>query len=193
MIAKLFDPLGLVNPVIIGLKILSQELCTLKLGWDDEIPKEQKVRFDRIVFDLRETGKISLPRCLYDKETGAINSCYLHGFADASKNAYCAMIYLVYETDKGIFSRLICAKTRVAPLKQLSIPRLELMSGRILSTLMDTVYKAPSSRLKLMDVDIGWIQKLLSTGSITKDSGGNSSSTVLMKSWRSQIKGSGPL
>ena len=149
IIAKLFDPLGLVSPVIVGLKILFQELCTLKLGWDDEVPKDQKVVFDRIVSDLKETGNISLPRCLYGKETGTVKSCYLHGFADASKNAYCAVIYLVYETDDGIFSRLICAKTRVAPLKQLSIPRLELMSGRILSTLMDTVYKALSPQVKI--------------------------------------------
>ena len=42
IIAKLFDPLGLVSPVIVGLKILFQELCTLKLGWDDEVPKDQK-------------------------------------------------------------------------------------------------------------------------------------------------------
>ena len=99
--------------------------------------------------DLKETGNISLPRCLYGKETGTVKSCYLHGFADASKNAYCAVIYLVYETDDGILSRLICAETRVAPLKQLSIPRPELMSGRILSTLMDTVYKALSPQVKI--------------------------------------------
>ncbi len=76
-------------------------------------------------------------------------SCYLHGFGDASKTAYCAAAYLVYETSQGYHTWLICAKTRVALIKKLSIPRLELMSARILATLLDTVHKALSSQVKI--------------------------------------------
>ena len=90
-----------------------------------------------------------MPRCLYDKQADIITSCYLHGFGDASKNAYCAMIFLVCETTTGIFSKLICAKTRVAPLKELTIPRLELMSFCILSRLMNTVYEALSPQMRI--------------------------------------------
>ena len=148
-IAKLFDPLGLVSPIIVGLKILFQKLCTMKIGWDEEIPTEQKVTFEKHNSDLHEVNKISLPRCLYDKQADTITSCSLHGFGDASKNAYCAMIYLVCTTETSIFSKLICTKTRVAPLKELSIPRLELMSACILSKLMATVYKALSTQVKI--------------------------------------------
>ena len=55
----------------------------------------------------------------------------IHGFGDASKKAYCATIYLVVETTEGIYSRLLCSKTRIAPLKDLSIPRTELMAAKI--------------------------------------------------------------
>ena len=80
---------------------------------------------------------------------GEVISTSIHGFGDASKFAYCAMIFLVVETTKGVYTRLICSKTRVAPLKSLSIPRLELMSARILVTLMDTVKTALSSKLRI--------------------------------------------
>ena len=83
------------------------------------------------------------------KGLGEAKNCYLHGFADASKAAYGAVVYLVYEISDKVYSSLICAKSRVSPLKELSIPRLELMAARVLSTLMDTVYKALSPQLKI--------------------------------------------
>ena len=76
--------------------------------------------------------------------------CYLHWFGDASKKVYCAMVYFVYRTDDGqTHARLITSKTRVAPLKELSIPRLELMSARILAQLMNTVRNAIQSQLRV--------------------------------------------
>ena len=66
------------------------------------------------------------------------------------KKAYCGMVYFVYRTDDGqTHARLITRKTRVAPLKELSIPRLELMSARILAQLMNTVRNALQSQLKV--------------------------------------------
>ena len=70
-------------------------------------------------------------------------------FGDASKNAYCALINLVCTTETSIFSKLICTKSIVAPLTELSIPRLQLKSACILAKLMDTVYKALSSQGKI--------------------------------------------
>ena len=57
-----------------------------------------------------------------------VRECYLHGFGDASKKAFCAMVYLVYLTEDGnAHVRLVASKTRVDPLKVLIIPRLDLM------------------------------------------------------------------
>ena len=149
MLAKLFDPLGLISPITVSAKVLFQQLCTSKLGWDEEIPLEHGEKWKKLVSDLNSVGEITVPRCLYKGNTSGVKNCSLHGFADASKKAYCAVLYLVYETDEGISSTLICAKSRVAALKELTIPRSELMSARILATLMDTVYKALKSQVKI--------------------------------------------
>ena len=78
--------------------------------------------------------------------------CQLHGFGDASSKAYCAVVYLVYATNEGIYAKLLASKSRVAPLKTLTIPRLELMSARILAQLMETVKKALESQLQISRV-----------------------------------------
>ena len=148
-LANLFDPLGIVSPLTVNAKVLFQELCHKKVGWDDELPEEQRLKWEKLVNDFQTVGVISLPRCLYDNGAGCVRNCTLHGFTDASKKVYCSIVYLVFETDEGIFSNLICAKTRVAPLKELSIPRLELMSARILATLMNVVKNALSLQVEI--------------------------------------------
>ena len=120
-----------------------------KLGWDEELPAEQRVKWDSWVKELQELGTITIPRCLYEGQEGEIVKRSLHGFCDASQKGYCAVIYLVCETQNGTFSRLICLKTRVAPLKPLTIPRLELMSARILAVLMNTVHNALSPQMRI--------------------------------------------
>ena len=148
-LATLFDPLGVISPISVTAKVLLQDLCIQKIGWDDPIPKDKiKVWIDWLD-DLEKVQSIRLPRCLYDKSEGEIFNCQIHGFGDASSKAYCAVIYLVYQTNKGVESRLLCSKTRVAPLKELTIPRLELLSARILAVLVDTVYRALEQQIKI--------------------------------------------
>ena len=151
-LASLFDPQGLVSPVGITAKILFQELCVAKLEWDDPLPEDQCSRWETWLKDLLMVRTISFPRCFIDKSLGEVVSYQLHGFADASKKAYCAMVYLVCKTKETTYTKLLCAKSRVAPLKELSIPRLELMSARILATLMDTVIKALEFEVKIDSV-----------------------------------------
>lgn len=149
MLAKLFDPLCLASPITVAAKVLFQELGTAKLGWDEEIPQQQGEKWKKLVSDLNSVAEIPLPRCLYKVSSSKVKNCTLHGFADASKKAYCAVVYMVYETKEGIFSSLFCAKTRVAPLEELTISRLELMYARILASLMDTVCKALQPQVRI--------------------------------------------
>ena len=133
-LASLFDPLGLVSFIAVSTKILFQELCLENLGLDDLLPIDKANRCEAWLKDLKGAGTISVPRFGVSFEKGV--SRELHSFADASKRGYSAMVYLVEETTEGIFAQLLSAKTRVAPLKKLKIPRLGLMSARVLVTLM---------------------------------------------------------
>ena len=89
---------------------------------------------------------------MYEGCEGEILSWQLHGFGNASKQVYCAVVYLVYVTTGGIHVSLLSSKTRVAPLKGLSIPRLELLSARILAVLMNTVHNALKTQIKIDSV-----------------------------------------
>ena len=150
LLSSLFDPLGLISGVVVTMKILFQDVCKNKLGWDEVFNDDLKKRLDKWVQDLVATREICLDRCLYDTSAGKVSKCYLHGFGDASKSAYCAVVYLVYHCNDGeARARLIASKTRVAPLKELSIPRLELITARILAQLVNTIQSALSSQMKL--------------------------------------------
>lgn len=82
-------------------------------------------------------------KCLYETGGGCVIGCNLHGLGDASKKAYCAMVYLVYSAEDGkTHVTLIASKTRVTAIKVLSIPRLELMAARILAQLMHAIRDA---------------------------------------------------
>lgn len=131
--SKLFDPLGWVSPAIIPAKILLQELWILGLDWDVPLDSKMAQRWSDIRTQMENIGKITIPRWFHTLEQGKWS---LHGFSDASKRAYAAALFLV--TDSGD-SFLICSKTRVAPVKTLSIPRLELLGAELLAKLVDYI------------------------------------------------------
>ena len=148
VLAGMYDPLGLVSPVLVSMKVLFQELCMRKVGWDEEFTGELKARWIGWVSDLKEAKEIQVPRCVYGANLGKV-SCSLHGFADASGKAYCAMVYFVCEFYGAITATLLTSKTRVSPLKPQTIPRLELMSGKILATLVNTVKNALEAEVEI--------------------------------------------
>ena len=120
--AAVFDPLGLISPISVAAKVLFQGSCLEKLGWDDPLPQDKLQRWEEWLKGLKNTKVITAPRFVLQGLEGQIIKTSLHGFSDVSKKAYCAAIYLVCETTKGIYSRLLCSKVRIAPLKSLTIP-----------------------------------------------------------------------
>ena len=120
--AKLFDPLGIISPFIIGIKILFQLLCKDKVDWDQELERHVLKRWKQLTKEFEALSSIKTPRCYYlGGQTPVLEQ--IHGFCDASEHAYAATIYLRSVYDSGnVRVCLISAKTRVAPLKMQTIP-----------------------------------------------------------------------
>ena len=148
VVAGMHDPPGIISPVVVSIKVLFQELCEKGVGWDEELKEGERKSWIEWLDDLRRATEISVPRCVHRMPQGEIN-CFLHGFADASIKAYCAVVYFVCEAFGAVDVTLLTSKTRVAPLKKPTIPRLELMSSRVLARLMDTVKNALSEEVHI--------------------------------------------
>nr|CAI5841831.1 unnamed protein product [Callosobruchus analis] len=139
-VCQIFDPLGLIGPVVITGKLIIQELWKLKISWDDAVPPEIKQRWITFERDLECLNNLRIPRrCLITNNT----LIELHGFCDASERAYGACIYIrSFSASVGYSSNILCAKTRVAPLKLVSLPRLELCGSVLLANLAKRVCSA---------------------------------------------------
>ncbi|XP_071582412.1 uncharacterized protein [Temnothorax nylanderi] len=141
-IAKLYDPLGLISPIMIRAKIILQELWLLKTGWDETISVNLQERWTTFRQQLLQLEPLSLPRWLgiLRCDTARIE---IHGFSDASQLAMAAVVYIRIPNGDNTFSvHMVCSKTKVAPLKRLTIPRLELTAALLLSRLIAIVKEA---------------------------------------------------
>ncbi len=138
-IARTFDVLGWLAPATVKMKMLFQRLWELKLDWDQEVPPEVQECHHIWRSELSCFINFPVARCYFRKGEEILQT-ELHGFADASENAYAAVVYLrtTYAAAPPTMA-LVTAKTKVAPLKQLSIPRLELCAAHLLAKLLTTV------------------------------------------------------
>ena len=108
-----------------------QEAWTKTVTWDEVLPLQLERKWMTWSGELPDLTKIKLPRCLKDLHSKD-KRLTVHTFTDASEKAYAAVVYARYEFEDGsIGTRLITAKSRLVPLKALSIPRLELMGAII--------------------------------------------------------------
>ncbi|XP_033221033.1 uncharacterized protein LOC117175435 [Belonocnema kinseyi] len=139
-IAELFDPLGLLGPVILTPKILMQNLWQLNIGWDESVPPEIEESWLDLKQNLALLREIEINRKIV---VDNYVSLQMHGYCDASEKAFAACIYVRSSDKRGMyFTQLVCSKSRVAPLKTLSLPRLELCAAVLLSKLYSTVSQA---------------------------------------------------
>lgn len=136
-ISTLFDPCGFFGPVMVQARLLIQDLWKAKSGWDQKIPEVQRNQARQVCEDLAKVEKIQIGRCL--PLQGAISRHQLHCFADASKKAYGAAVYLRSTDGDCTRTRLIFCKFRLAPIKDISLPRLELLAAVIGSRMLNFV------------------------------------------------------
>ena len=142
LVGRVYDPLGLISPVVIQLKIFIQELCQAKVNWDQLLTDQPLEKWKQLSRNLCYAPPILIPRCFLSGVEGHVISYSLSGFCDASLKAYAAVVYLCLETVSGRHITLVASKTRVYPLKAQSIPRLELLSALLLARLVESVTQA---------------------------------------------------
>ena len=118
-VSMLFDPLGLMSPITIKGRILVQEAWREKLDWDTPLPAKFVEEWGKLKKEYEQASTVQFPR-RFDPED--INNIQLHIFCDASSKAFGAVAYLV--TDNQV--NLIMSKSRVTPLKERTLPQLEL-------------------------------------------------------------------
>ncbi|XP_072168946.1 uncharacterized protein [Diadema setosum] len=130
MVSSLYDPLGFLAPFILRAKLLLQFLCRRGVDWDERVTNDELQRWKQWLDDLPLLTGIKIPRCLKPPGFETVKSCQLHHFCDASQNGYAAVSYLRLVDEIGnIHCSFIMGKSRLCPLKNTSIPRLELTAA----------------------------------------------------------------
>ncbi|XP_077997089.1 uncharacterized protein LOC144450360 [Glandiceps talaboti] len=131
-VASVYDPLGFASPFILPAKCILQELCRLECGWDDDIPEQQLTAWREWRSKLEILKDMEIPRCYKPVGFGKIQRVELHHFSDASMEGYGVVSYIRLVNDKdNIHCCLVMGKSRVAPLKTMTIPRLELAAATV--------------------------------------------------------------
>ncbi|XP_055632731.1 uncharacterized protein LOC129773180 [Toxorhynchites rutilus septentrionalis] len=156
-IARLFDPLGLVGPIVTTAKLFMQALWTLKdsddnvLGWDQELPPPMIEHWASYLSQLLLLNELRIPRYVLFRNPTTVQ---LHIFSDASERAYGTCAYLRSTNSDGTINvALLTAKSKVAPLKKQSIPRLELCGALLASQL----YEKITASLQLSAETFFWV------------------------------------
>ena len=129
MLSSVYDPLGLASPFVLRARRIVQRLCDKKVDWDEPIPEIEEDQWTQWANELKDMNKIQVPRCLQPSPT---THRELHHFAAASEVAYGVVSYLrIVATDGRIECTIVMAKSRLAPIKRLTIPRMELQAATL--------------------------------------------------------------
>ena len=129
-LSGLYDPLRFIQPIVMSMKIFFQKLCTEKLEWDAELSETKATEWQKLVEVLKTEDVVRVGRKYSSKAVteDEIFRTELHGFTDASSLAYGTYVYLRTPYKSGLIEvNLICSKSRVAPIKTITIPPLELL------------------------------------------------------------------
>ncbi|XP_065073869.1 uncharacterized protein LOC135697938 [Ochlerotatus camptorhynchus] len=144
VLMRIFDPLGLIAPFLMFLKILLQEIWRSGIQWDDKIDGNAFAKWCNWLQVLPQVEQVRVARCFRSHLLPGYHDVQLHTFVDASENGMAAACFLRFDQAGTVRCCLIAAKTRVAPLRYHSIPRLELMAAVIGTRLSQTVLSSLS-------------------------------------------------
>ena len=136
--SKVFDPLGLLSPVTVRAKIFMQSLWQRNIDWDEPLSDEDQQQWLEIAENIQEARSLQIPRQYFPMVGDSAQPHRLHIFADASLTAYGAVAFLC----SGNSTSFIMAKSRVAPIKPLTLPKLELMGALTAARLCSFIVQA---------------------------------------------------
>lgn len=138
--AKIFDKIGLIASFSVRSKLILQCVWTKGVEWNEEISMEVSLKWNQWVQELSELEHLHIPRCYSDLPLSQNAKVELHAFGDASEVGYASAFYLrFFHEDGKVSTSLVMSKTRVAPVRKITLKRLELMAAVITARLCSYV------------------------------------------------------
>ncbi|XP_045036871.1 uncharacterized protein LOC123477556 [Daphnia magna] len=136
--SSVYNTFGFLSPVLLHAKIILQAVCRKSVGWDDQLDQTTIDEWQHWAVSLSKLRPLSVSRC-FNPELPKARGVGLHLFADASESACGAIAYLKFDNPDGVKVSFVMAKARVAPIKYVSIPRLELCAALLAARLASVI------------------------------------------------------
>ncbi|UYV84394.1 hypothetical protein LAZ67_X002002 [Cordylochernes scorpioides] len=186
MVQRIFDPLGFCAPVFLPPKLLLQRSWGLKLGWDTPLPESMAQEFRTWLDQIKFIELIKIPRYMWND---LIFPAEVHIFCDASKIGYGAVAYLRSETGRENTLTLIWSKVRLAPMKSITIPRLELMAMVLVARLANAIQAALKRKCETTlwsdsTTALSWIKKEIEWRVFVRNRVREIQATTNLNDWR---------
>ena len=165
-VASVYDPLGLLSPYTLKGKQILQQMCKENCGWDEPLSEELRPKWEQWIQELPLLSDIHIDRCVKPAGFGNISVAELHHFSDASFCGYGQCSYLrIINEDGQVHCSLLMGKARVAPLKVVTIPRLELTAA-LVSVKISQLLRY---ELDIVAVEYFWTDSMVTLGYIQND------------------------
>ncbi|XP_062714154.1 uncharacterized protein LOC134290937 [Aedes albopictus] len=161
-VMSFFDPMGLISFFVIHGCILMQAIWATGISWDDPIDGKSWLQWKKWIELISELSTLRIPRCYFEDATEeSYCKLQIHVFVDASQSAYAYAVYFRVETPEGPAVSLVMVKSKVAPLKMLTKPQLELQAGTRLHNSVITVHTLKATKRVLWtdsNTVLAWIR-----------------------------------
>ena len=157
MVSSIYDPLGLLAPLTFKAKCILQELCKLNIGWDEDLPETHAQAWKQWWQELPKVREFQVCRSFVPDNFGNVKTAQMHHFSDASDIGYGTVTYLRLTSSNKVHVTFLMGKARVAPLKVMTTPRMELTAA-VLAVRMDRML---SEELHIdLDASLFWTDSM---------------------------------
>ncbi|KAJ8977222.1 hypothetical protein NQ317_002475 [Molorchus minor] len=150
LISRTYDPLGMLSPTTLFVKLLINKLWKIKLDWDESAPQAIEKTWEKFQDEFSLLNELKIPRHVLVFENTSLE---IIGFADASSAGLASVVYIrAVDTSGHVSVTFLCAQTKVAPISSITLPRLELAAATNLASLIDHVRDTFSKRTPIKNI-----------------------------------------